>query len=640
MKRTSLLLLLFLISNLAFAADFNVNGINYNILSYQDMTIAVAPVESGATAYSGNIVIPSTVSYCERTWTVVGIADNAFRDNTSISSIELPSTLKSIGNYGFYRSTNIAPFALPKGVEHIGSYSFDRVKILGTLPDSLRTIGEWAFSGGHMDKIVIPKHLKVIPAMTFAYIEDAPVTFNDSLESIGTSAFYGNLTFVNVIVPPSVKTMGASFQNCTNIETIQLPEGLTKLGSYQNLPKLHSINIPDSISSFEPASFANDGALKEIHWPKFLSSIETRAFIESGIKVVRFPKKLYTKPYPIYDRWNRITGYTEITDKGKVSIGSEAFADCKSLDSIYISDVVSSIEQKAFSGSSNIKAVVVTKETPMYINQDVFAADTYLKATLYVPYGTSDAYKSTSPWSNFGTIVELPKMTYTLSYIIDGTVYKSFELEEGSTITPEKEPYKEGYSFSGWSKIPETMPAHDVTVTGSFTKDIIGTCATPTISYVNGKVTFSSKTEDATFIYNTVIEDKDIKDGIGNNVRFSVTYYISVYAQKEDYYDSDVATATLCWIDVEPATEGIVNNDNATGITEVKSLPLLIQTQGGIITIQGAVEGTPIGIYGVDGKEYGFATSEKERTTIATSLQSGSVAVVKIGEKAIKVLIK
>ncbi len=39
----------------------------------------------------------------------------------------------------------------------------------------------------------------------------------------------------------------------------------------------------------------------------------------------------------------------------------------------------------------------------------------------------------------------------------------------GETITPEVEPTKEGYTFSGWSEIPETMPDHDVTITGSFT---------------------------------------------------------------------------------------------------------------------------------------------------------------------------
>ena len=58
---------------------------------------------------------------------------------------------------------------------------------------------------------------------------------------------------------------------------------------------------------------------------------------------------------------------------------------------------------------------------------------------------------------------------YKLTYTVDGAEYKTYEVEYGATITPEAEPTKEGYTFSGWSEIPETMPAHDVTVTGLFT---------------------------------------------------------------------------------------------------------------------------------------------------------------------------
>ena len=57
---------------------------------------------------------------------------------------------------------------------------------------------------------------------------------------------------------------------------------------------------------------------------------------------------------------------------------------------------------------------------------------------------------------------------YTLTYIVDGEVYKTEEVVETTPLTPLEEPTKEGYTFSGWSEIPETMPAHDVTVTGTF----------------------------------------------------------------------------------------------------------------------------------------------------------------------------
>lgn len=58
---------------------------------------------------------------------------------------------------------------------------------------------------------------------------------------------------------------------------------------------------------------------------------------------------------------------------------------------------------------------------------------------------------------------------YKLIYKVDDEEYKSIDVEYGATITPEADPMKEGYTFSGWSLIPETMPAKDVTVTGSFT---------------------------------------------------------------------------------------------------------------------------------------------------------------------------
>ena len=57
---------------------------------------------------------------------------------------------------------------------------------------------------------------------------------------------------------------------------------------------------------------------------------------------------------------------------------------------------------------------------------------------------------------------------YKLTYMVDGAKCKIYDLEYGAKITPEPAPTKEGYTFSGWSEIPETMPAHDVTVTGTF----------------------------------------------------------------------------------------------------------------------------------------------------------------------------
>ena len=66
-----------------------------------------------------------------------------------------------------------------------------------------------------------------------------------------------------------------------------------------------------------------------------------------------------------------------------------------------------------------------------------------------------------------GTLI-VTAASFKLTYLVDGEVYKTYDIEYGTAITPEPVPTKEGYTFSGWSEIPETMPAHDVTVTGTF----------------------------------------------------------------------------------------------------------------------------------------------------------------------------
>jgi uncharacterized repeat protein (TIGR02543 family) len=58
--------------------------------------------------------------------------------------------------------------------------------------------------------------------------------------------------------------------------------------------------------------------------------------------------------------------------------------------------------------------------------------------------------------------------SYKLTYQVDGTEYKTLSVNYGVTLSPEEAPVKEGYTFSGWTGLPATMPANDVVVTGTF----------------------------------------------------------------------------------------------------------------------------------------------------------------------------
>jgi hypothetical protein len=64
--------------------------------------------------------------------------------------------------------------------------------------------------------------------------------------------------------------------------------------------------------------------------------------------------------------------------------------------------------------------------------------------------------------------------TYRLAYTVDGETYGTPEdIAYGATITPLDEPVREGFTFSGWLNVPETMPAQDVTISGTFSKELV-----------------------------------------------------------------------------------------------------------------------------------------------------------------------
>ena len=131
------------------------------------------------------------------------------------------------------------------------------------------------------------------------------------------------------------------------------------------------------------------------------------------------------------------------------------------------------------------------------------------------------------------------------------------------------------------------------------------------------------------------ISDSDIASSYGNEVQLTVTYTIMVFAKKDGYRNSDAATATLCWIDVDPKTEGITND-----IANIPANAVLIQSENGRISVSGAGDETAISVFGTNGVKAGSAVSHSGQAVINTNLSSGSVAIVKIGEKSVKVVVK
>lgn len=395
--------------------------------------------------------------------------------------------------------------------------------------------------------------------------------------AIGDYAFYECTNIKSVSIPNSVTCIGRGALSRLSITSIIIPNSVTRIGAdaFRCCYSMTNITLPNNLTSIEETAFSFCRNLTSIVIPNSVTSIGEYAFRECySLTSITIPDNVTSIGGHAFED---CSGLTSIFIPNSVtSIGEYSFRGCFGLTSVTIPNSVTSIGEYAFA-RADIPIVISFIENPFMIAQNTFTQNTYINATLYVPKGTIDKYKATEGWKDFVFI------------------------EEGT----------------GGGDTPPTPK----------------TCEKPTISYKNGKLTFTSSTEGATCYYS--ITDSDIKSGSGNEVQLGVTYTINVYATKAGYDNSDVATAKLCWIDVEPKMEGITN-----GVAQVPAKAVLIQTNGGSINVQGCDDGEQVNVYSINGSQVGSAISQKGAATIDTSLQSGSVAIIKVGDRSVKLFVK
>jgi hypothetical protein len=94
-------------------------------------------------------------------------------------------------------------------------------------------------------------------------------------------------------------------------------------------------------------------------------------------------------------------------------------------------------------------------------------------------------------------------------------------------------------------------------------------CATPTISFVNGKIVFSCETEDVEFVSEVTCPDMG-KYNCGE-IPVTATYTVSVYATKEGYENSEVATKEIV-AGGFVGKKGDVNEDGTVNGTDIQEV--------------------------------------------------------------------
>lgn len=166
------------------ATTFTVDGYKYTVISEDEST-----VEFGTNAMYGdvktNVVVPATVEYGGKTYTVIGIGRNAFattRERTAkLLTVEMPNTIKYIGAHAFEHCSALQNFQFPQNLEAIDYCAFNHaLNIFGgtvVLPESVRELRYRALNQDSNDlsnlaikKLVVGKNVESIGADA-AYVD-------------------------------------------------------------------------------------------------------------------------------------------------------------------------------------------------------------------------------------------------------------------------------------------------------------------------------------------------------------------------------------------------------------------------------------------------------------------------------------
>ncbi len=373
------------------------------------LTIPNSVTSIGKEAFAGSsltfVVIPDSVTniedgafgFCDSLQAIdVNVNNDVF---VSVDGVLFDKSEKTL--IQFPAGNGAGSYAVPDGVTTIRGEAFSSCYSLGNvaLPDTLISIGDWAFSDVPLAEVTIPNSVTSIGDGTFAEGSFFTITVPNGVTNIGAQAFFSvNLRSINVdpangfyssldgilfdkdktsliqvpvgaglgsyTIPDTVTSIGDwAFQFCSSLTNIIIPTSVTNIaeGVFWNCHSLKSVAIPNSVIHLGAGAFLFT-SLTEITIPNRIASIENDTFAASGLTSVSIPNGVTN----IGDGAFADCPLTNVVlPNNLISIGDVAFSST-SLRSITIPSRVTSIGDGPFSYCTNLTAILVDPLNSVY----------------------------------------------------------------------------------------------------------------------------------------------------------------------------------------------------------------------------------------------------------------------------------
>ena len=333
--------------------------------------------------YIGNHLIATreTLSgaYTIRSGTIT-IADEAFLNRGNLTSIAVPSSVINIGHRAFEQCRSLDNLTISDGIKNIESSAFYDTAYYNNESNWDNGI---LYINNHLIKArttlagayTIRNGTKTIAGSAFYRCHNlTSISIPNSVISIGEWAF-SQCPISNIYIPDSITSIGRSaFEQCGNLIKITIPNNVTIIGDYvfASCASLESITVEDSNNYYHSSG-------------NCLIATKTKNLIAGCMNSI-----IPTDGSVTSIGGNAFYGCSSLTSitipDSVISIGTRAFLDCENLTSITIPNSVTYIGRTAFSGCDNLSSVTFENTEGWTVNGETVDVTDPTQNAVYLKY--------------------------------------------------------------------------------------------------------------------------------------------------------------------------------------------------------------------------------------------------------------